>query len=175
MGRKVNKRRGRVRGGTVIRPGGKVGPQIVESRGPRWTDAHAQRFFDELGAHCNVTRAARAVGFSTVALYARRNNDPGFAERWQVALAQGYVRIELALVQRAGETLTGATPDPALPVAPMTVAEALALLKMHKARVTGEGATRGRRPRPRTLDEVRASIAAKLEAIEVARRAGDHG
>ncbi len=169
MGRKA-KRRSKIPSRIIIRTGGHNGPHLADS-GSRWTDAHEERFLDELAASCNVTRAAKAVGFSCVAIYRRRRTDAAFAERWQKALAQGYLRIEMALLRRADEAAEGRTPDPRIPIAPMTVKEALSLLKMHSASVTGQGFARGRRAQPRTLDEVRDSILAKLEAIEAARRA----
>lgn len=54
---------------------------------------------------------------------------------------------------------------------PMTISEALALLKMHRASVTGEGIQRGKRARVRSLEEVHRSIVAKLDAFEAMRRA----
>src|SRR5690606_5426529 len=77
--------------GTILRGSGKDGPQVVASNGGRWTDKARQRFLDELGASCNVTRAAALSGFSKVAVYRRRRADPVFAADWQAALEQGYV------------------------------------------------------------------------------------
>jgi hypothetical protein len=173
MGRRA-KRRGKI-SGTVVRVG-KAGPQVIESRGLRWTDAHEARFLDALSVSCNVTRAARAVGFSTVAIYNRRRRDGGFAERWQTALAQGYAHVEAGLVCRAIEVVDGTAPAPVPHGGPaieaMTFKEAAALLKMHKLAVLGEGKPRGRAPRPRSFEEVRASILTKLLAIEAARASG---
>jgi hypothetical protein len=54
----------------------------------------------------------------------------------------------------------------------MSVKEAIIILQLHRAAVKGEGARYpGWRARPRSLDEVRDSILAKLEAIEVKRLA----
>ena len=161
--------------GSAVRASSHAGPQVVDIWAARWTDAHEARFLDELGATCNVTRAARVVGFSTQLVYRKKRNDAGFAERWRQALAQGYDRIELALLRRAEEALEGRVPDRRNPIAPMTVKEALSLLKMHQASVHGEGVARGGRARPRSLDEVRHSIIIKLEAIEAARLAGEGG
>lgn len=147
------------------------GLQVVDSLGHRWTDEAERLFLDALGASANVTRAARVSGFSTNAIYSRRRLDPGFAARWQSALAQGYARVEMALLRRAEEGAAGAAPDPSIPLPAMTVSEALTLLKMHQASVTGEGIQRGKRARVRSLDEVHRSIIAKLDAFEAMRRA----
>jgi hypothetical protein len=124
---------------------GKDGQQIIAARGHRWTDEDEAVFLDCLAATCNVTLAAEKAGFSTEAIYRRRRRDPGFAERWQAALAQGYARIEIALVRRAADTLEGVAPDPDVPLATLTVRDAVAIL--------------------------RGSILAKLEAIEAVRTA----
>ena len=163
--------------GTLMRAGGKDGPQMVRSQGDRWTDEAEAIFLDHLAASCNVTLSAKAVGFSREAIYRRRRNDPGFAERWQAALEQGYARIEMLLVRRAAETLEGSLqeprePDPDTPLPEMTVRDAIAILQLHRSSVKGDGRSPGWRARPRSLDEMRDSILAKLEAVEAARRAG---
>jgi len=156
--------------GTTIR-GGKDGPQIVQSEGARWTDEAEARFLDQLAASCNVTLSAKATGFSREAIYKRRRHDPAFAERWQAALEQGYARIEMLLVQRATDALEGIAPDPDTPLAEMSVRDAVTILQLHRASVKGEGRAPGWRARPRSLDEMRDSILAKLEAIAPAREA----
>ena len=155
--------------GSTLRGGGKDGPQRVHSRGKRWTDAAETIFLDALAASCNVSWAAALCGFSTEALYARRRRDPAFAAKWQAALVQGYVRLETALVAAALATIEGRAPDPHFPIPPMTVADVIAVLKLHRAAVHGEGNRPGWRGRPRSLDEVKQSILAKLSAFDRAR------
>lgn len=160
--------------GTILRADGKDGPQIIASTGKRWTDKAEQVFLDALGASCNVTHAAAASGFSRVVVYRRRREDPAFAARWRAALEQGYLRLEMLLVQRATGLLEGDPgghlPDPEAPFPDMTVRDAIAILQLHRAAVKGDGARHpGWRARPRSLEEMRASILTKLEAIEAAR------
>lgn len=156
--------------GTILRASHKDGPQIIRNTGKRWTDKAENIFLDELGASCNVTHAAAACGFSRFILYKRRREDPAFAARWQAAKEQGYVRLEMLLVQRAIEGLEGHLPDPDTPFPDMTVKDAIAILQLHRAAVTGGGGRHpGWRARPRSLEEMRASILTKLEAIEAAR------
>lgn len=155
--------------GQATRASGKDGPQVITSTGHRWTDMAEAQFLDHLGATCNVTAAAAATGFSKEAIYRRRARDPAFAARWQTALAQGYARIEMALVARAADALEGLPPDPDTPIPTMTVGEAVTILKLHRPAVTGEGRAPGWRARPRSLAEVHASILTKLEAIATAR------
>ncbi len=158
--------------GTALRASGKDGPQRIASRGKSMTEESEARFFDALGASCNVTWSAEAAGFCKNTVYRRRRLDGAFAARWQAALEQGYARIEMALVRRAADALEGFAPDPDTPIPEMTVGDAVTILKLHHAAVHGGGVSPRWRPRPRSLDEVRDSILAKLEAIEAARRAG---
>jgi hypothetical protein len=159
--------------GTELRARGKDGPQRIRSRGRRWTEEAEAIFLDHLAASCNVTFAAAQAGFSEFTAFKRRRRDAAFAERWQAALEIGYSRIETLLVRRAVETLEGVEPDPDTPIPVMTVTQAQSVLSNHRARVEGGGRDRrGWAARPRSLDEVRDSIIAKLEAIEAARWAG---
>jgi len=152
--------------GSFTRGGGKDGPQLIHSKGKRWTDAAEAIFLDALAASCNVTWAAEQCGFSTVALYARRRRDPAFAADWQQALEQGWARLEAGLVAAAIATVEGRTPDPDFPIPPMTVADVIAVLKLHQASVQGGARSPGWRGRPRPLAEVKASILAKLSAFD---------
>jgi hypothetical protein len=148
---------------------GKDGPQLIRSKGQRWSDTAEAAFLDTLAATCNVSAAADAAGFTRFTLYKRRRRDPGFAQRWSAALDQGYARIEAMLVQRAVEALEGYAPDPDTPIPAMTVRDALAILGHHRAAVERGPRSRRQWARPRSLDEVRDSILRKLEAVAPAR------
>ncbi len=138
----------------------------------RWSPAAEMRFLDALAATSCVKFATAEAGFSKVTVYNRRRTDPGFAASWQAALEQGYARIEMLLVQRAAEVLEGFAPDPDAPFPAMTVADAIRIVQLHRGAAKEGVRTRRWRRRPRSLDEVRASILRKLDAIEAARRAG---
>ncbi len=155
--------------GTILRGGGKDGPQIIESRGKRWTDRAEEIFLDHLAATCNVSAAARKCGFSREAIYKRRRRDPRFARLWDEALAIGYPRLEAALVRAAVDTMEGRAPDPDSPIPPMSARDAIAVLKLHQDRVHGTGKRPGWRGRPRSLAEVKQSILKKLAAMHRAR------
>lgn len=159
--------------GSQLRASGKDGPQLVASRGHRWTAEAEAIFLDQLGASCNVTRAAAAAGFSTVAIYKRRGNDPVFAQRWQAALEQGRARLEMALVARAADALEGIPADSDTPFPEMSVRDAINILRLHNSSTHGEGNHPGWRARPRSLEEMRESILAKFQAIERARLRGE--
>lgn len=154
---------------TALRPSGKDGPQRVRINGKWWTEEDEAVFLDHLAASCNVAWSAAQTGFSAVTVYNRRRTDSVFARRWQEALADGYIRLETELLGTAVTFVERLRSDDELPLKHMTVREAIALLNRHGR---GDPATRGGRfqARPRSLDEVRDSILAKLEAIEAARR-----
>jgi hypothetical protein len=115
---------------------GRRGPQLVTTRGHRWSDEAETLFLDHLAATANVSASAKACAFSTHALYARRRKDPAFMQRWDVALAQGYAHVE---------ALEGFAPDPDTPIIirDMTVKDALSLLGHHRRAI--EGGFRARR------------------------------
>src|SRR5687767_13905723 len=124
--------------GTMLHSG-RHGPQLVTTRGHRWSDEAETVFLDHLAATANITASARACGFSTQALYSRRRTDSAFLRRWDVALAQGYAHIEALLLQRAIEALEGFAPDPDTPIIirDMTVKDALILLGHHRRTIEG--------------------------------------
>lgn len=57
-------------------------------------------FLARLAETSNVSAAADAAGLSTATVYARRRSDPQFNERWFEALAEGYDRLEMDLLER---------------------------------------------------------------------------
>lgn len=107
------------------------------------------RFLLALAASANVRLAAAAAGHSHAAFYGLRRRDPGFAREMRLALAQGYERLEMALVEAfepeaAGDAAWRANEPPAIP--PMTVEQAFHLLNLHRRSVQlVEGQTRQRR------------------------------
>lgn len=153
----------------LVPAAGKDGPQLVKPRAHRWTPGIEDIFLDRLAASNNATWAAKEVGFSKVAIYARARRDPGFAQRMAAARAQGYARVDELLARSAEDFLAG-TPDPESPIPPMTVSDAIAILKLHRAEQTGEGRRPAWPARRRSLAEVHESILKKLSAI--ARKRG---
>lgn len=72
----------------------------ARKRDPMTRDQRAG-FLDMLAATANVTQSARAVGSSHQAAYRQRQASAGFRDGWSAALAEGYARLELKLLQRA--------------------------------------------------------------------------
>lgn len=157
--------------GILMRASGKDGPQLIRSKGDRWTEEAEAVFLDHLAASCNVLASCEAAGFGNYSVYKRRREDAAFAQRWQAALEQGYVRIEAALVRRAADALEGFAPDPDTPIPTMTVEQAIKVLDRHRARVERISRSGRHWTRPRSLDEVSDSIMRKLQAVAAARAA----
>jgi hypothetical protein len=158
----------KLRGDQVVRAS-KAGRPCIARVGPgRWSAKSERAFLAELTATANVRAAARAAGVSTQAAYNRRRLWPAFAEEWRQALAEGYVRIETLLIHAATTTLDPEPPAEETREAPiMSVEQAMNLFKLHRASVQGGKPQRyGWRERPVDMDEVRASILRKIEAIE---------
>lgn len=151
----------------------------VQRRKPRvngWTMARRKTFLEELAASCNVWRAAAAAGMLPGSVYRLRKREPQFAEQWQAALELGYERLEMALLRRAIEAVEGLTPgadeEAKQPVEKMTVAEAMALLRQHRASVEG-GRARGHRAHARhvvTQQEVDAILITRMRMVKDRRR-----
>lgn len=155
-----------VRGSNVRRT------QIARARLRQWTPRAEQRFLGTLAATCNVKAACAEVGLTTASAYAHAERWPNFAARWAEAVEVGYMRIEAALLERAGDPGAGALPapsfDPDQRMPPVTTDQAIHLLHMHKHAVRGVRKRPGREGGRPDIEKVRASILRKIAAIEAA-------
>lgn len=164
----------------VIQSGHRDGPMLRLQKESDIDEAKRQRFLEALAGSCNVTAAAAASGFTPSTAYKLRQADPAFAAAWQEALEIGYARLEMALLERAIQTieiLGDDAPDAPPPVGAMTVAQAMDLMNKHRASVVGGRAKAGRGARRRrpTPDETDAELLRRIDAIERARGAESAG
>lgn len=65
------------------------------------SDEQIEIFFSELADTCNVVRSAKAAGFTANWAYRKRKMDAGFRAGWARAIAEGYAKLELVLLDRA--------------------------------------------------------------------------
>jgi len=79
----------------------KNGVQKRSGRPSDWTEEKAAKFTEVLADSCNVSLAARAVGRSVGNLYIQRTKDAAFRAAWDQALAIGYARLEMMMLERA--------------------------------------------------------------------------
>lgn len=160
--------------GRAARPAKNGQTRIVRTAGYRWSAAAEAVFLEELAATANVRAAAEAAGFSTPAIYKRRMKEVGFAARWQAALEQGVARIEMALVHSAAASMEGLPVAGDHPIPAMSVADALNVLRLHRAAVHGGKPQRyAWRAEMPSAEAVRAEILRKLAVLRRARGVGE--
>jgi hypothetical protein len=162
--------------GNAPRASGKDGAQLQRGYGGRITREEEVFFLSRLAATNNFTAAAAEAGRTPEAFHKRRRNDPAFDRECIDARARGHDRVEQLLLDHAEATLSGRAPlPPDSPIPPMSIDQAINLLKLTRGTVRGEGRRAGWQARIRSLDEVRGSILRKLSAFDRARRRKGQG
>jgi hypothetical protein len=113
-------------------------------------------FLDHLAESSNVTLSAEKAGISVARAYKVRREETEFARQWLVALAEGYLHLEMEVVRRLREG-DAKTKDEGK----FDFANAIRLLAAHR-----DNAARGAsQVRDVSAAEVRASIDRKIEDI----------
>jgi len=124
--------------------------QIARARLKQWTPRIEDRFLATLAATCNVKAACAQVGMSKGSAYAHRKRWPAFAERWDEAIEDGYARVDGGLTASAIESLEsrerGEPPIERI-VAPMSVDDAIRLVRLHERRAREAASRRAGRER----------------------------
>jgi hypothetical protein len=147
----------------------------IGMRQMRWNKARSDIFFAELGELCNISAALRAAGImDSKAAHREKDRDPEFARRFEAAIAEGYSRLELEMLERmrfgdnrpANQGVSGARQRE------IPTAVAMQLLKLHHAKVKGLAAPSRAAPRKpqrpkRGLGSLRAEIDAVLSQINL--------
>jgi hypothetical protein len=110
--------------------------QVARARLRQWTPRVEERFLKLLEQTCNLRLSLRAAGLSASSLHAHRKRWPAFDERCERAIAIGYERIDGGLAAGAIRLLDPEViandPDPA--IAPMSVDDAIRLVRLHERR-----------------------------------------
>jgi hypothetical protein len=75
--------------------------QMRTGKSNDWTQEMADSFCEVLADTCNVRLATAAIGRSVSGVYKQRSKDASFRASWDAALAIGYSRLELMLLERA--------------------------------------------------------------------------
>ena len=150
--------------------GGGKRVQIARARIRQWSPRVEDRFLATLAATCNVKAACAEVGLTATSAYEHRKRWHAFARRWDEAVAEGYLNIEMGLLQSPGRNpfSSDELPPPAAMVQPMSAEQAIHLLHMHKHQVHGLGKAPGRKwRRPPSLDDphIREGILRKFEMV----------
>lgn len=116
--------------------------QVARARLRQWTPRLEERFLAVLAATCNVRAASASAGLSLASAYKHRERWPGFARRWEEAVAAGYPRLDGVLLSGAIALL-----DPEIspgepqmpPLEPMSVDHAIALARLYEKRAREHG------------------------------------
>jgi len=122
--------------------------QVARARLRQWTPRIEERFLQLLGQTCNLRLALKSVGLSASSLHEHRKRWPAFDERCELAIAAGYERIDRGLTAEAirlldPEVAAGAPPPEERAIAPMSVDDAIRLVRLHE-RQAREAAARRR-------------------------------
>lgn len=147
--------------------GGGKRVQIARARLKEWSPRVEARFLATLAATCNVKAACAEVGMSAASAYNHRRRWPRFAERWDAAVEEGYVRLEMGLLECANNFFADEElPDAEPMITGMTVEHAMHLLHMHKHQVHRIGKRPGLRAREPDIEDIRADILRKVEVLK---------
>ena len=76
-------------------------PQQKKKAKRDWSKDKAERFLGVLATTCNVSEACRQTKVPMTVAYRRRKMDAAFRAAWADAIAVGYSRLELMLLERA--------------------------------------------------------------------------
>jgi hypothetical protein len=110
-------------------------PRVTRKPPSKWTKKGEAAFFETLAETCNVGLAAEAAGMRPQRAYERRKTDARFRRRWGDALAIGYARLELMLLDRALNGTEKVARDKCgneTRIREYSNQTAIALLKMHR-------------------------------------------
>jgi hypothetical protein len=129
-----------------------------------WSKAKEEAYVNTLAETCNFTAAASAAGVSTSSAWRRRKTNVAFRASCRDAVAAGYQRLELALLDRAlngSEKIVTRKDGSEERVREYPNAVALTLLRLHRetaVEVENE-------PEPTDIDEVRERLFNKLQRL----------
>ena len=127
----------------------------------RWTLQRQADFLGHLAASCNVRASAGKIGMSEQSVYKLRMRSAEFRRAFDVARDEGYVSLEMMLLERAvGGGADGQVSEKLI----------LTLMAQHQARMKQEPR---RAEIERNLEEERRLIEAKLS--EMNKRMGGDG
>ena len=122
-------------GEAVVRRGVGGRLQLRRSLPGKLTQTACDTFLAHLAATSNVTMAAEATGFDSSPFYALAARDESFAGAWKQAMAAGYDRLEMGLVECANRSFDPErieAPDDQAVGGTMSAYDALQLLTLHR-------------------------------------------
>lgn len=156
----------------TIRGGRNGRVQIVATRTGKWSRRAEDLFLDILRDCGNISAAARAVGFSPGLIWQRRRKWAAFAQRMEAALEEAELVLEFRLAtlgidrcgaegEAADKAVAGDAPRPRL-----DPEFALRFLKWREEKRRGKPERGGHVAAPRPIEEMRATILSRINAIK---------
>lgn len=77
------------------------GPQKRAANSRSWSKEKQATFIEVLADSCNVKLACQAIGGGITTAYRLRAKDASFRQAWDQALAIGYAKLEMMMLERA--------------------------------------------------------------------------
>ena len=163
---------GKARAGELVVVG-RDKAQLREASPQSITEEQIETFFSELADTCNVVRSAKAAGFSANWAYRKRKADAGFRAGWARAVAEGYAKLELVLLDRAMNGMVKRVPSGGTEkrIREYPNQLAMALLKRHSETAGAIDNMLSEEEAEEVRERILAKLARKREQDE--RRAGD--
>lgn len=157
----------------VVRGSNRRQAQIARARAGQWTARSEDRFLQVLASTCNVKAAYLEAGKSKGSAYTHRRRWPAFARRWDEAEKMGSIRVELALVENAGNPFSTRGQPPLAPMPAMRIEDMYQVLWMHQYRTARLGRPPGRQRRAMDGGEACSRISKCIDAIERGESLGE--
>jgi hypothetical protein len=149
-------------------------PQL-RKRAPRdWSKEKAAKFLSVLAATCNVSEACRQSGVPMTVAYRQRKKDASFRAGWLDAIAVGYSKLEMILLDRAfngTEKIVTKKDGSEERMLEYPNHIGLQLLKMHRDTAIEADAEMA----PDDIDEIRERLVRKLQRLKVRDEAQESG
>lgn len=120
--------------------GGGKRVQIARARLAQWTADVEEKFLAALAVTCNVKASCAHVRMTPASAYNHRKRWPAFAERWDQAILDGFEWLDQGAVAGTIATFDKhiaeecVTPQPPPIVEPVSVDQAIRLMRMHERR-----------------------------------------
>ena len=153
----------------VVRRGSNGRLQIVAVGAGRWTGLTEQKFFASLRVTGNMSASARAAGFTPETVWERRRQWPAFAAAIEAVLEEAEVELEFRLAKLGNDVAPSAAGRSEAPPARRSIPNSRSNSSngaRRSARAAAGAGAATATSRERTIEEVRASILRKLDAIE---------
>ena len=141
------------------------------------SEKQIETFLATLADTCNVVRSAKSAGFSANWAYRKRASDAAFRAGWARAVAEGYAKLELVLLDRAMNGIVKRVPtrDGEKRIREYPNQIAMALLKRHFDMAASIDDMLSEEEAEEVRERILAKLAKKREHDEAASQGTDQG